>query len=110
MKGTVRSIRVASLLLGLVAALASSNPAQAQKVVRSTFVLPFDVQWQGRTLPAGEYHFTASFAPLDQPGLSIRDAHGRPKMVVLPVIFKTTGESSGQSALTIVNRNLPAGR
>ena len=105
MKGTIRSIRVVGLLLGVVAVLASSIPARAQEVVHSAFVLPFDVQWQGKTLPAGEYHFTASSAPFDQPNLSIRDAQGRPKMVAQPVLFETAGEPSGQSALTIVNRN-----
>jgi hypothetical protein len=84
MKGTLRSIRVAGLLLVLVAALSPSNPAQAQQVIHSTFVLPFEVQWQGRTLPAGDNHFTAPSAPLDQPSLIICDAQGLPKMVVQP--------------------------
>ena len=106
MKGTIRSIRVVGLLLGLVAGLGSSHPAQAQKVVHCTFVLPFDVEWQGRTLPAGEYHFTAPLESPDPSGsLSIRDAQNRPKMVALPVLFQSGAEPSGESALIIVNHN-----
>lgn len=105
MRGTILSIRIAGLLLGLMAMFASGNAAQAQQVVQCSFVLPFDVQWQGRTLPAGEYHFTASFTPSDTTGsLSIRDAQSRPKIVVQPTVFKSGGESSGESVLTIINR------
>ena len=81
MKGTIRSIRVAGLLLGVVALLALSHTAQAQKEdLRYNFALPFAVQWQGQTLPAGEYHFIVQAVPSSTSGiLLIRDTEGRPK-------------------------------
>ena len=60
MKTTIHSIRIAVTLLTIVAALACSNSAWAQDAALGTFVLPFDVQWSGATLPAGQYHFTLS--------------------------------------------------
>lgn len=100
MKGTIHSIRVAGVLLGLVAALACSNSVRAQDAARGKFVLPFDVQWQGKTLPAGEYHFSL---PSAQPGgvLFIRDAQDRGKMLVMTPAKE---RFHGQNALTIVNR------
>ena len=109
MKKATLSFRVAGLLLGLVVMLASSSPLLAQehaKVVHCTFVLPFDVQWQDRTLPAGEYHFTGSFESSDALGsLAIRDAQDRPKMIVQPLTLDQGAEPSGESALIIVNHN-----
>ena len=57
MKGLVNSICMAIALLGLATAFACPYAVRAQDGVRGSFVLPFEVQWQGKTLPAGEYHF-----------------------------------------------------
>ena len=57
MKGLVHSIRMAIALLGLAVAFACPHAVRAQDVVRGSFVLPFEVQWQGKTLAPGEYHF-----------------------------------------------------
>ena len=107
MKGTIRSIRVAGLLLGVVALLALSHTAQAQKEdLRYNFALPFAVQWQGQTLPAGEYHFIVQAVPSSTSGiLLIRDTEGRPKTATLPIILQTGRDFSNQSDLTIVSRN-----
>ena len=103
---TIRSIRVVGLLLGAMTVLAANSPVQAQEDVRYSFVLPFDVQWQGKTLPAGAYHFSAQAASSNQSGvLFIRDAKGQPKVAALPVTVETSGAFSRESALTIVRRN-----
>ena len=103
---TIRSIRVLGLLLGAVTALAASSAVRAQEDVRYNVMLPFDVQWQGITLPAGAYHFTAQAVSSDQSGiLFIRDAKGRPTVAALPVTVETGGAFSRESALTIVRRN-----
>jgi len=103
---TIRSIRVVGLLLGALTVLAANSPVQAQEDVRYSFVLPFDVQWQGRTLPAGAYHFSAQAASSDQSGvLFIRDVKGQPTVAALPITVETSGTFSNQSALTIVSRN-----
>lgn len=102
MRGTIHSIRVAGVLLALLAALACSNPARAQDSVRGKFVLPFSVQWQDRTLPAGEYHFTISSRNIGGL-LVIRDTRDRAQMlVVTPQIID---KLPGRSALTVVNRD-----
>ena len=103
---TIRSIRVLGLLLGAVTALAASSAVRAQEDVRYNFNLPFDVQWQGTTLAAGAYHFSAQAVSSDQSGvLFIRDAKGQPTVAALPVTVETGGAFSSQSALTIVRRN-----
>lgn len=101
MKGTMHLIRVAGVLLGLVAALACSTPVRAQDL-QGKFVLPSEVQWQGSTLSAGEYHFTLSSTPSGMQSLFILDARHRVKMLVMSSL---NGDFTGQSALTIVNRN-----
>jgi hypothetical protein len=102
----IRSIRVLGLLLGAVTVLAASSPVRAQEDLRYNFNLPFDVQWQGTTLAAGAYHFSAQAVSSDQSGvLFIRDAKGQPTVAALPVIVETGGAFSSQSALTIVRRN-----
>lgn len=44
--------------------LRSANPAAAQQTVcKGNFTLPYEVRWQGNTLPAGDYTFSMrSFA------------------------------------------------
>src|SRR5262245_3766966 len=99
MKRLFHSICIAVALLGLVAA--GSRPVRAQDLAEGTFVLPYEVQWQGKTLEPGEYHFR-----LPSPGfgslLLIRDAQGRAKLLTLT---GTKDDFSGPSMLTIVKRN-----
>jgi hypothetical protein len=59
------------------------------------------VQWEGKTQPAGEYHF--SLRSETRSGiLIVRDAHERAKMLVITWI---KDDFSGPSTLTIVERN-----
>jgi hypothetical protein len=81
--------------------LAYSGSVCAQAACQGNFVLPFDVQWNGRTLPAGQYHFTLSSATLGGI-LFIRDAQENGKMMAMT---KGIGKISRQSALTVVKRN-----
>src|SRR5262249_33002798 len=76
-------------------------PVRAQDLARGTFVLPFEVQWGGKTLEPGEYHFRL---PSDQFGepLFIRDAQGRAKLMVST---RAKDDFSGPSMLTVVKRN-----
>jgi len=64
MKTTIHSIRIVGTLLTIVAVLACCNSVLAMGETRADFVLPFDVQWNGATLPAGQYHLTLSSGAL----------------------------------------------
>jgi len=88
-----------SALLGLVAA--GPHPVRAQDLAQGTFVLPFEVQWGGKTLEPGEYHFRLPSLEFGE-ALLIRDAQGNAK---LRVLTRATDDFSGPSMLTIVKRN-----
>jgi len=100
MKTTMHSIRILGTLLTLMAVLASCSSLWALGETGGNFVLPFDVQWNGTTLPAGQYHFTLSPGELGGV-LQIRDGHQNGKMLVLAIALGKTPEGS---ALTIVRR------
>src|SRR5262245_18791869 len=99
MKRLFHAICMTSALLGLVAA--GPHPVRAQDLAQGTFVLPYEVQWGGKALEPGEYHFR-----LPSPGfgsaLLLRDAQGRAK---LQVLTGTKDDFAGPSMLTIVQRN-----
>ena len=100
MKTTVHSIRILGTLLTIMAVLASCSSLWALGETEGNFVLPFDVQWNGTTLPAGQYHFTLS--PGEWGGvLHIRDGQQNAKMLVLAMALGKTPE---RTALTIVRR------
>jgi len=100
MKTTMHSIRILGTLLTIMAVLASCSSLWALGETGGNFVLPFDVQWNGTTLPAGQYHFTLSPGELGGV-LQIRDGHQNGKMLVLAIALGKTPEGS---ALTIVRR------
>src|SRR5262249_15768471 len=100
MKTTIHSIRIVGTMLIIAAVLACCNSVWAIGETRGDFVLPFDVQWNGATLPAGQYHFTLSSGTRDGI-LLIRDGRQKGKMLVVGIGM---GERPGQSALTIVSR------
>ena len=99
MKRLFQSICMTSALLGLVAA--GPHPVRAQDLAQGSFVLPFEVQWGGKTLEPGEYHFRLP-SPEFGEALLIRDAQGNAK---LRVLTRATDDFSGPSMLTIVKRN-----
>ena len=100
MKTTTHSIRIVGTLLTMVAMLASSSSLWALGETHGNFVLPFDVQWNGATLPAGQYHLTLSSGDFGGV-LHIRDGRQNSKMLVLATALGKTPE---RSALTIVRR------
>src|SRR5215469_1690565 len=99
MKTMINSRRIAGVVLA-IAVLTCGGLASAQSATVGAFVLPFDVQWNGATLPAGRYHFTL---PSRQFGgvLLIRDEHGNGKMLV---VTDGIGVRPNHNALTIVRR------
>jgi hypothetical protein len=99
MKRLFHSICITGALLGLVAAL--PHPVRAQDAAQGTFVLPFEVQWQGKALQPGEYYFRLPSARLGAV-MFIRDSQGRTKLTVLA---GPKDDFSGPSSLTIVERN-----
>src|SRR5215475_1403737 len=99
MKRLFHSSCMTSALLGLVAA--GPHPVRAHDLAQGTFVLPFEVQWGGKTLEPGEYHFRLPSARFGS-ALLIRDAQGRAKLLVTAW---GKDDFSGPSMLTIVKRN-----
>ena len=99
MKRLFHSICMTGALLGLVAA--GPHPVRAQDRAQGTFVLPYEVQWGGKTLEPGEYHFRLPSAGFGS-ALLIHDAQGRAKLLVLT---GTKDDFSGPSMLTTVKRN-----
>jgi len=56
----MKSIRNRMLVIAafaLAAVCVSVIPVSAQSAVKGSFTLPHEVQWQGATLPAGDYTF-----------------------------------------------------
>ena len=99
MKTTIYSIRIVGTLLTIVAVLACCNSVWALGESSGGFVLPFDVQWNGATLPAGQYDFTLSSGQLGGV-LHVRDGRQHRNMLVVAVAL---GETPNHSALTIVS-------
>ena len=89
-----------ALLLG--ASVFSGKPVSAQtqsSMYQGSFTLPYDVEWNGRFLPAGDYHFTlTSHASADI--LTIKSAKEKTVARVLPVGF--SGAPSRQNELEVV--------
>jgi hypothetical protein len=104
MKAKLHSVSVASVLLALMVTLICGSSAQAQDGVKGKFVLPFEVQWQGKTLPAGEYDFILrSSSGVKGKILLLRDAQDQHNIML---IEEQSEESfKGRNALTVVNRN-----
>jgi len=101
MKTTIHSIRIVGTLLTVVAVLACSSSVWGLRETVGNFVLPFDVQWNGTTLPAGQYHFTLSSGQLGGV-LLIRDAQESGKLLAVAI---AEGKTPDRSALTIVRRS-----
>jgi hypothetical protein len=99
MKRLFHSICMTGALLGLVAA--GPHLVRARDLAQGTFVLPYEVQWGGKSLEPGEYHFRLPSAGFGS-RLLICDAQGRAKLLVL---MGTKDDFSGPSMLTIVKRN-----
>src|SRR5215470_8372973 len=97
MKTTIHSIRIVGTLLTIAAVLACCNSVWAMGETRGDFVLPFDVQWNGATLPAGQYHLILSSGTRGGI-LLIRDGRQKDKMLVVATAL---GEPPDRSALTI---------
>ena len=101
MKAKLHSVSVAGVLLALMVTLVcGSSQAQDDK---GKFVLPFEVQWQGKTLPAGEYHFMLRSSKVNRRILLLRDAQNQHNIMLI----EGQGEEDfkGRNALTVVNRN-----
>ena len=100
MKTTIHPIRIVGTLLTIVAVLACCSSVWALGETHGDFVLPFDVQWNGTTLQAGQYHFTLSSELRGL--LRVRDGRQNGKLLVTAIGL---GKAPDRSALTIVRRN-----
>ena len=100
MKTTIHSIRIVGTLLTIVAVLACCSSVWALGETHGNFVLPFDVQWNGATLAAGQYHFILSSGEWGGV-LLIRDGRQNAKMLVAAMPL---GKTPNRSTLTIVRR------
>lgn len=101
MKRLTHSLSVVGTLL--LTSLAFSATARAQIYGKGSFVLPYPVQWQAATLPAGEYTFTVKNGGTAKIIISIRDARDpNQKVLTVPAM---TAHFSGNSSLVVVKVN-----
>jgi hypothetical protein len=102
MKG-IRSLPILGLLL--LAGSVFGPAAHAQQVDASgTFVLPYQVQWQGGTLPAGKYSFTVESGSMGDSNLAfVRGPRGGHARLIAAAL--ATGGFKGKSSLLIVTVN-----
>ena len=103
MKAKLHSVSVAAVLLALMVTLVCGSSAQAQDGAKGKFVLPFEVQWQGKTLPAGEYHFMLRSSIVKGRILLLRDAQNLHNIMLIEGQWEE--EFKGPNVLTVVNRN-----
>jgi len=103
MKAKLHAVSVAGVLLALMVTLVCGSSAQAQDGAKGKFVLPFEVQWQGKTLPAGEYHFMLQSSRVNGRILLLRDAQNQHNIMLIE--GQAEEDFKGRNALTVVNRN-----
>ena len=103
MKAKLHSVSVAGVLLALMVTLVCGSSAQARDGDKGMFVLPFEVQWQGKTLPAGEYHFMLRSSRVNGRILLLRDAQNLHNIMLIE--GQSEEDFKGRNALTVVNRN-----
>ena len=96
----MKNLRNFVVLFTIVAVLGCGSSAWAQTASVGDFVLPFEVQWNGATLPAGQYHFTLHSSQFGEL-LLIRDGQQNNKMLALT---RGIGTKPDHSALTLVRR------
>jgi len=101
MKTTNRSLRIVGTLLTVLSVFTPCSSLWAMSETAGDFILPFDVQWNGATLPAGQYHFTLSSSGELGGVIFIRDTRQNGKLLVLA---KALGKTPHRNALTIVRR------
>jgi hypothetical protein len=98
-----RKVMSAKITFLVLAVFALGATARAQTYQQGSFVLPYPVQWQTATLPAGECTFKVQNGGMAKTVISIRDTR-QPNGKVLTVPAMTT-HFSGKSSLVIVTVN-----
>jgi hypothetical protein len=86
--------------VGLFSVVASALPTSAREAAKGHFTLPFEVRWQGATLPAGNYTFSfeslASQTPMILSG---------PNGTIFELGHINTGEPSSRTSVLILERH-----
>ena len=86
--------------VGLFSVVASALPTSAREAAKGHFTLPYEVRWQGATLPAGDYTFSfASLAPQTPMVLS------GPNGTVFELGYINTSEPSSRTSVLILERH-----
>jgi hypothetical protein len=86
--------------VGLFSVVASALPTSAREAAKGHFTLPYEVRWQGATLPAGDYTFSfASLAPQTPMVLS------GPNGTIFELGYINTSEPSSRTSVLILERH-----
>src|SRR6202140_3587491 len=88
--------KVALSALGLAVVAAASN---AVTVCRGKFTLPFEVNWAGSTLPAGEYRFELE----SQGSPYTLYVYGQKRNVIIRAVSGDTGTLSTRAQFDVVD-------
>jgi hypothetical protein len=86
--------------VGLFSVVASALPTSAREAAKGHFTLPYEVRWQGATLPAGDYTFSfESLAPQTPMILS------GPNGTIFELGYINTSEPSNRTSVLILERH-----
>lgn len=86
--------------VGLFSVVASALPTSAREVAKGHFTLPFEVRWQGATLPAGDYTFSFESLAAQSP-MVLSGPNGR----IFQLGHINTSEPSDRKSVLILERH-----
>jgi len=98
MKTNRASGLLGNLVLAVASAVVFAGIASAAPAYKGRFTLPFDAQWGGATLPAGDYTFTLNSAA---PPAFVKIEQGNRNVALVMAHAFSTSDASKESELIV---------
>lgn len=86
--------------VGLFSVVASALPTSAREAAKGHFTLPFEVRWQGATLPAGDYTFSFESLTAQTPMVL-----SGPNGTIFELGYINSSEPSNRKSVLILERH-----